>query len=63
MAKLDLRKNKHGEARFLEKISMTSQDFPQKNRHIITYKAEKLKSIYLKTTKKRTIFWPVKPCV
>ena len=28
MAKLDLRKNKHGEARFLKKISMTSQDFP-----------------------------------
>ena len=28
MAKLDLGKNKHGKARFLEKISMTSQDFP-----------------------------------
>ena len=42
MVKLDLRKNKHGEARFLEKISMTSQDFPKKQAYYNFYKAKKL---------------------
>ena len=42
MAKLDLRKNKYGRARFLEQISMTSVDFLLKIGMIYLIKLENL---------------------